>query len=395
MRAALGVLLVALCWPRAAAAIPAFARKYTAPCALCHAPGFPALNRFGRQFKERGYEYEPPGETPFRARNLRPDPEQKLELLPEAPLALRVGSRFVVTPSAREAGTNTLDLRPFESLYLVAGASLYPNVSLFASTTLAPAAIHQAVLGFHDLGARKLGEGAINVRLGRLLLFDFMRPEHRFVTGFGNPIATTALGANPVVPDASQPGLAIYGRVLGQRVFYHLAVLQGAVQSDGIRDADDHKDLFAELQAEPHERVRLGVFTHRGRTQITDEQRGLRVRFTDPFATVGGMAELDTAALNLFAQALWVNHDNPLGTGEHESYWGFRLEAIAPIGPRFFLLARYDQLGSHHLEEGAMKHATFHFGHLPLGNLRVAFEAAVPLADLAQASLSLAIEVAL
>ena len=63
------------------------------------------------------------------------------------------------------------------------------------------------------------------------------------------------------------------------------------------------------------------------------------MRFTDPFATVGASAELDTAPVNLFGQALYVNHDNPFGDGEHADYWAFRLEARAPLGPRFFTLA--------------------------------------------------------
>ena len=47
-----GVLLVTV---REAEAIPAWARKYNADCAMCHYPVVPRLNSFGHQFRRAGY----------------------------------------------------------------------------------------------------------------------------------------------------------------------------------------------------------------------------------------------------------------------------------------------------------------------------------------------------
>jgi hypothetical protein len=391
---ALGLLLP-LCWAAPARAIPAFARKYTAPCALCHSPVYPALSAFGRRFLVNGYQLDPPAEQVYRESAGRfPDPDQRLFLLDQVPLAVRAQSSVVVTPDPRNAGEgqNPVDLRPFDSLYLLFGASLYRNISFVAATTLAPApAIHHAALGFHNLMSP---EGHLNIRFGRLLLLGFSRPEHRSLTGAGNPIATTQVGLNPTVLDSTQHGLQVFGRLLRRRVFYHLAVVQGAQAQDGIRDLDGHKDLFAEVQITAHHLLTVGALGYRGRTQILAASPSLQVRFTDPFFMVGGNAELDTGALNLFGQALYVNHDNPFGDGEHANYWAFRLEALAALGPSFFALARYDQLGSHHLEEQAFKQATIHLGHVALSNLRVAIESAVPLDDLAASTLSLRLDVA-
>ena len=47
-----GVLLATV---REAEAIPAWARKYNADCAMCHYPVVPRLNSFGHQFRRAGY----------------------------------------------------------------------------------------------------------------------------------------------------------------------------------------------------------------------------------------------------------------------------------------------------------------------------------------------------
>jgi hypothetical protein len=387
--------LLPLCWAAEAAAIPAFARKYTAPCALCHAPAHPALNAVGRRFLVNGYQLDPPGEATFReASSRRPDPQTRLSLLDQLPLALRAQSAAVLTPDPRNAGEgeNALDLRPFEALFLLAGASIYPDVSFMASAALAPQpAIHHAALGFHNLLSP---EGYLNLRLGRLLLLGFLRPEHRFLTGYPSPITSARVGLNPTTLEATQHGVEVFGRLLARRLFYHLAIVQGAQAADGVRDLDGYKDLFGELQVTAHHGLTLGVLGYLGRTQILDAARGLQVRFTDPFYMLGASAELDTAPLDLFGQALYVDHDDPFGDGEHANYWAFRLEAIAPLGPRFFLVARYDHLASHHLTEQVLKHATIHLGYALLANLRLAAESAVPLDRVEASRLSLRVDVA-
>ncbi|TFG51300.1 MAG: hypothetical protein E4H38_01870, partial [Gemmatimonadales bacterium] len=48
--------LLAAVWPQAAAAIPAFARRYKVSCQLCHNP-IPKLTAFGLQFAGNGYRF--------------------------------------------------------------------------------------------------------------------------------------------------------------------------------------------------------------------------------------------------------------------------------------------------------------------------------------------------
>ncbi len=380
--------------PRAAEAIPAFARKYTAPCLLCHDRVYPALNEVGGRFKENGYQFDDGTEgAPRETRGVTPNPDERLQLLDQLPLAMRAQTSAVVATDPRSTGRNAIELRPFESLYLLAGASVFPDISFFASATLFQSlALHQAAIGFHSLF---FGRGHLNLRVGRLLLLDFQRPEHRFLTGFGNPIATTRVGLNPTALDSSQHGADIYGRLLGRRVFYRVALVQGAQAPDGVADLDPHKDLFGEIHLDLIPRLTFGLLGLWGRTQITDETRGVSVRFTDPFQVLGASVELATTPVNLFAQALYVNHDDPFGRGEHADYWGFRVEARAFLSPRWYLVGRYDQLASHHLEEERFRHVTVHLGWLLLSNLRIGAESAAPLDAIEESAFSLRLDLAM
>src|SRR6202022_3437469 len=70
-------LLILLLFPASAAfAIPAFARKYQLRCTACH-EAWPALNDFGRAFRDNGYQLQlgkdaptttPPGYWPVAVR---------------------------------------------------------------------------------------------------------------------------------------------------------------------------------------------------------------------------------------------------------------------------------------------------------------------------------------
>ena len=66
-------------------AIPAFARKYSISCQVCHAPAMPRLKAFGEDFAGDGFrltDYESP-------RHFLPVGDDRLSLFRELPLAIR------------------------------------------------------------------------------------------------------------------------------------------------------------------------------------------------------------------------------------------------------------------------------------------------------------------
>ena len=59
------IVFISVLFPSISEAIPAFARKTNMACSTCHS-AWPALNAFGRQYKEHGYRLghlEPPAKT--------------------------------------------------------------------------------------------------------------------------------------------------------------------------------------------------------------------------------------------------------------------------------------------------------------------------------------------
>ena len=79
-------LLILLSYSSDSFAIPAFARKYSISCQVCHAPAMPRLKAFGEDFAGEGFrlkEYESP-------RHFLQTGDDRLSLFRELPLALRL-----------------------------------------------------------------------------------------------------------------------------------------------------------------------------------------------------------------------------------------------------------------------------------------------------------------
>ena len=253
----------------------------------------------------------------------------------------------------------------------------------------APSVLMGAI-GFHNL---LFGEGFLNLRAGRLLLMDFVRPEHRSLTRFGYPGASLRVGLNPTALDSTQHGVDVYGRLWGRRIFYQAAVVQGAQGADGVRDLDPHKDLFGLVQLTVAQRATLGLLHYRGKTQLVSDTNGLRVRFTDTFRVTGVTGEAWAGPFTFFGQALYGFHDNPSGTDIHSEYWAYRAEIDGYLAHRWVLVARYDQITSHH--ELERRQATVHVSYLLLTNLKLSFESTAPLQGAESTVLSLRLDLAL
>ena len=377
-----------------AQAIPEFARKYGRTCASCHTHFVPDLNQSGREFKENGYrlgvdeekasaEREGAGaETPLR-----------MAIPRDLPLSLRIQSSVGVPWSPRASNRNNVDFNMFENVYVASGSSLADRFSYFLSLSVAPSlALHQGAIGFQDL----FGEDRVNLRAGRILLFDFLHPAHRSPTGIANPGATLQVGLNPTRLDDAHFGFDVYGRVdPGRRIFYQMGIVQGAQDETGSSDLDGNKDFFGLLQFDLADPYRVGTFGYLGRTQVTDRSRATVVRFTDEFWIAGGSLEGRWGPLAVFGYGLRGEHENARGLGDDTSYWAVRGETALPVSRVLAMLLRYDRVESETLTELEQETLTTHVGLTPLENLRLGLEWNSTWHDFDQSTVSFRFDLAL
>jgi hypothetical protein len=108
-----------------AEAIPAFARKYSVSCNLCHSPA-PRLNGFGEQFAANGFEFAP-GELP---RDTIDTGDELLRLLRRIDLAFRLDAYTTVSrPIARDR--TALDLQTPYNIKILSGGAIARNISYY------------------------------------------------------------------------------------------------------------------------------------------------------------------------------------------------------------------------------------------------------------------------
>jgi hypothetical protein len=163
-RVVLGALLAALWVPAPASAIPAFARKYSASCSLCHNPA-PRLNDFGESFAANGFQF--PGETP---RDTLDTGDPLLTLLDRILFAFRFDG-FAVAQSGSRGRRAAVDLQTPWGVKLLSGGPIADKVSyymyFFLSERGEVAGLEDAYLQFTDIG----GSG-ITAMVGQFQLSD-------------------------------------------------------------------------------------------------------------------------------------------------------------------------------------------------------------------------------
>lgn len=375
-------------------ATPSFARKYNVSCTSCHAEAYPELNALGREFKERGYQFPEGAEIAYRDQDtLSPGTiDERIGLLRELPLAARAVGAAQVPTHPRASNRNNVDLKLLEDVFLILGGALYKDVSLFVSASMAPRPVlHHGSVGVHNL----LGDGALNVRAGEFLLLDFVQPGHRSLGRASNLGANTTVGLNPTALDSSQLGLDIFGRFFGRRLFYELAIVQGAKGPDGLSDLDSNKDVFGQLSFTIHDQNILGVLGYYGRTQITDEARSVQVRFTDPFFIVGGEAEFRVGPARFFGYGLYGRHQNPTGNGAHVSYVGARGDVTVSITRELFARLRYDSVTSHDDHSLERRVLSTQASYLLLTNFKISAEFGADMGSFDRSTMYLSFDIAL
>jgi len=340
------------------------------------------LNPFGRRFKENGYQLTGTAEAGIRARHtIQPGTlAERLEVPATLPIGLRVAPRVEFAQSAelaRSEGGNAVDVRVPGSIFLVGGGPIFRDVSFMASMSLAPTPdVHHLTIGFHNL----LWD-AVNVRVGRLLLTDFARPVHRYLTRHADGPGQVHVGSNPVSLEGVHAGIDIYGRPGGGPLLYRLALVNGAQSGDGM-DIDDFKDVYARVAWTFDDRHTLGMFSYVGSSALEVATGGIRALFDDLHVTGGLDLELALGPVTPYLQAAVGHHADPNGDGASVLWFSGRAEVAWSITPDLLALVGYAQTGS--ADDSALdaQSAVAHLTWLILTNLKLGVEYQLKIDDI-------------
>jgi hypothetical protein len=144
-------------------AIPAFARKYSISCQVCHSPAVPRLKAFGEDFAGQGFrmtEYEAP-------RFFVEAGDDKLSLIRDFPLGLRLDAHATYNSSNQ----GSADLSMPYGVKLLSGGELSENLSYYLYFYMSErgeiAGVEDAFLMWHDL----FGSG-VNLYVGQFQKSD-------------------------------------------------------------------------------------------------------------------------------------------------------------------------------------------------------------------------------
>lgn len=290
-----------------AEAIPAFARKYTMNCAVCHtAP--PRLNTFGERFLENGYQLPGTEDGGITAKKHLGD-------LSLDDFANHTGGRLRgnmlrshnfkrQSPPAAEAGTvhNNSELGFPEIFSLFTAGSLTKNIGFFteleSNMEESSTGIERAFVTFNNLG----GTNVANIRIGRMdpsatFSFSTLRQQLELVGESMNtstdtvqraglfPLAASAnfyglrnrsgTAISPYAPSlynaVAETGIEVRGRPFGDWFMYQVGMLNGANETFG--DSNKGKDFYGAVRFDyarsANSSASLSAFAYLGNSNAT------------------------------------------------------------------------------------------------------------------------------
>ncbi len=229
------------------------------------------------------------------------------------------------------------------------GGAVAKDVSFYFTWTPFPEpSLHQMKVGFHNLLSGTLGEGTLNIRVGRVFLLDFQRPSHRFLSPGVTAVSNVFVGSNTFTFAEATDGVVVYGRPGWGPVHYEVAVVTGDAP-EGL-ERDDFKDVFARLTytafQNTNHQLTFGAIGYRGTSEFQTELGDVLLAQRDSFDILGLEAELDVGPLNLFSMVYGSRHTDPKADGLPVSFMAYRAEAVWFVTPRLTSSVRFDGVTS-------------------------------------------------
>ena len=237
-----------------AQATPAFARSQGLPCAACHA-AFPALNSFGRMYKARGYRLKDASENAKKS-DFTTD-------ISKFPIAAAIISRPYT-----KTGNGNGEIRAIHELEVFAGGILYRNLSGFFEIESESEDGFGNVLGLAAINYDFNNAFHVQAAYGPTFFadpYDTLSSSRRLTAAHYNVLNDTYGNAdNADKLRHSRQQLSVFGRVLGDRLFYNVGV--GGLTGDLVGNKSTVG--FGRLAFDITPNAMVGVFGLKGQCEL-------------------------------------------------------------------------------------------------------------------------------
>ena len=354
-------------------AIPAFARKYSISCQVCHSPAMPRLKAFGDEFAGNGFrltEYESP-------RYFLQTGDEKLSLLRDLPLGIRIDG--FASYNFDDKGQADFSA-PFV-IKIMSGGELSDKLSYYFYFLFnergSVAGIEDAFLMYSDL----FGSG-VNFYIGQFQASDpLFKSELRYtlesykIYGIkpGNSTADLKYDRGMILERDFKTGTSVLGQVLNGCGI-------GEADEGFLFDKDKYKNFMGRITQSIGKSFSIGFFGYTGKELLSDPLM-FYTDITNELTMFGPDFALnlnDKFVLNM--QYVWRKDSQVFSTsGDYLSdintEGGFAELIYSPAGDRskWYLTGLVNLLNSN-MNELDYKSATLHAGYLLRRNVRLVGE---------------------
>jgi len=328
-----GVTLAVLSTP--AAAIPAFARKYSLSCTACHAP-FPRLTAFGEEFAARGFRMPDPEVEAEKTEQPTGDP--LLKLMKSVPLALRAEGHL--TYRENQEPDNAFEAPWY--FKVLSGGPIGEKVSYYGYFIIEKG----DVVGLEDafLHFQQLFGSGIDLIAGQFQVSDPLYKRELRLSRADYEIYRTRVGGARANLTYDR-GLMLTGTLPGD-IDTVLTVVNGNGIPEGEFDNDNNKNLALRLARE-FGRVRVGLFGYWGKEEQIETGIDDTIEYLGPDLKI-----LFSDKWDLSLQYLERTDDDPFFLGldgpEVKTKGGFAELVFLPQGSqgRWAITAIYNKIDS-------------------------------------------------
>ncbi|MGC8745894.1 MAG: hypothetical protein ACP5SQ_04635 [Candidatus Saccharicenans sp.] len=346
-----------------ALAIPAFARKYSMSCKVCHTP-FPKLKPYGDDFMNNGYVIKGK-ETP---RYYIDTGDNLLSLLRELPIAIRFDGFL----SLNNANNHRFDFAAPFVIKLLSGGEIAPHISYFLYFLFTEkgevAGLEDAFIMLNDLFKKPL-----DIYLGQFQVSDPLFKRELRLTYEDYRIYCTKVGNARADLTYDRGVMITYSFARGPDICLEVVNGLGLHPADDVDtfDTDKYKNLLLRLSQKVNKSLRVGAFGYLGR-----EKQG---QVDDQLWMLGGDFTWGLPKLELNVQYVERRDDNPY-------FWVLAPEAIRTRGgfaeliylpkaddSRWYTTALFNWVDS---LQPDIRYTSFglHYGYLVRRNMRATIE---------------------